>query len=128
MIHRAVLGSLERFIGILIEQCAGNFPFWLAPVQARVLTITEAHAARANEIVAVLREGGFRVEADAANEKIGGKIRDARLMRIPFVLVVGDREVTEGTVSVRERPDKDLGSMSLSAVAELFSNLERSKK
>ena len=128
MIHRAVLGSLERFIGILIEQCAGNFPFWIAPVQARVLTITEAHAARAHEVAAVLRDAGYRVEVDAANEKIGGKIRDARLMRIPFVLVVGDREVTEGTISVRERPDKDLGSMSLPAVGELFSNLERSKK
>jgi threonyl-tRNA synthetase len=128
MIHRAVLGSLERFIGILIEQCAGNFPFWLAPIQARVLTITDAHAARAREVAAVLQAADFRVDVDAANEKIGAKIREARLQRIPFLLVVGDREVSEGTVSVRERPDKDLGSLTVSAVQDLFANLERTKK
>jgi threonyl-tRNA synthetase len=128
MIHRAILGSLERFIGILIEQCAGNFPFWLAPVQARVVTIGEAHAEYAGRIAADLKAAGFRIEVDASNSKIGAKIRDARLMRIPFVLVVGDRETAEGTIAVRERPDKDLGSMTADAVRELFSNLERTKK
>jgi threonyl-tRNA synthetase len=128
MIHRAVLGSLERFIGILIEQCAGNFPFWLAPEQARIVTIGEAHAPAANEAAAVLRAAGFRIEVDASNSKVGAKIRDARLMRVPFVLVIGDREVAEKTVSVRERPDKDLGSMTLDQVREHFSNQERSKK
>ncbi len=128
MIHRAVLGSLERFIGILIEQCSGNFPFWLAPEQARVVTIGEAHAAAANEAASALRAAGFRIEVDATNSKVGAKIRDARLMRIPFVLVIGDRELSEKTLSVRERPDKDLGSMTLDQVRELFSNLERSKK
>ncbi len=106
----------------------GNFPFWLAPEQARVVTIGEAHAAAANEAASALRAAGFRIEVDATNSKVGAKIRDARLMRIPFVLVIGDRELSEKTLSVRERPDKDLGSMTLDQVRELFSNLERSKK
>jgi threonyl-tRNA synthetase len=128
MIHRAILGSLERFIGILIEQCAGNFPFWLAPEQARVLTIGDAHVPYATELVAKLRRAGFRVEADTTGERIGSKIREARLQRIPYLLTVGDREVAEGKVAVRERPEKDLGSMSGEALAAFFADLERSKK
>jgi threonyl-tRNA synthetase len=127
MIHRAILGSLERFIGILIEQCSGNFPFWLAPVQARVLNIAEAHAAYANEATAALVGAGFRVEADVSAQKVGAKIRESRLERIPYLLVVGDREVAERTFAVRERPEKDLGSMRLEQVLELFAALERNK-
>lgn len=127
MIHRAILGSLERFIGILIEQCTGNFPFWLAPEQARVVTISETHAAYANEAAAVLKAAGVRIAVDASGSKVGAKIRDARLMRVPFILVVGDRESSERTLAVRERPDKDRGSMSVEAVREMFADLERSK-
>ncbi len=128
MIHRAILGSLERFVGVLIEQTSGNFPFWLAPEQARVLPIAEGHMAYAKEFVAALEAAGHRVGLDVSNQKVGAKIRDARLMRIPYVLVVGDREVAEGTVAVRERPDKDLGPMTRDGVLALFADLERTKK
>jgi threonyl-tRNA synthetase len=128
VIHRAILGSIERFIGILIEQCAGNFPFWLAPEQARVATISQAQTGWAEEVRRQLWQAGFRVEADVSDSKIGAKVRDARLQRIPYTLVVGDREVSERTASVRERPDKELGSLSVDAIKELFLDLERSKK
>ena len=128
MIHRAVLGSIERFIGVLIEQTSGNFPFWLAPEQARVLPIADAHTPYAREFVASLEASGHRIGLDGSNQKVGAKIRDARLMRIPYLLVVGDREVAEGTVSVRERPDKDLGAMPKDQVLALFNELERTKK
>jgi threonyl-tRNA synthetase len=128
MIHRAILGSLERFIGILIEQCSGNFPFWLAPEQARVLTIGENHVAYGQELTAILRKAGFRVEIDASGERIGSKVREARLMRVPYLLTVGDREVAERKAAVRERPEKDLGAMSPEALLAFFAELERNKK
>ncbi len=118
MLHRAILGSLERFIGILIEQHAGAFPPWLAPTQAVVLTITERHDAYAAEVAESLKKQGFRVVADLRNEKIGFKIREHTLQRVPYLLVVGDREQEGRAVAVRTRGGEDLGSMSLQAFAE----------
>ncbi|MEO8673220.1 MAG: threonine--tRNA ligase [Tahibacter sp.] len=118
MLHRAIVGSLERFIGVLIEHHAGNFPSWLAPVQAVVLNITDAQAEFASETVQTLVQQGFRVEADLRNEKIGYKIREHTLQKVPYLLVVGDRERDSGTISVRGRAGEDIGNMSVSAFAD----------
>jgi threonyl-tRNA synthetase len=118
MLHRAILGSLERFIGVLIEHYAGAFPAWLAPVQAVVLTITEKQNAYAQELEALLREHGFRAQADLRNEKIGLKIREHTLQRVPYLLVVGAKEAENRTVAVRTRKGKDLGAMSIEDFAE----------
>jgi threonyl-tRNA synthetase len=112
MLHRAVLGSFERFIGILIEHYEGAFPLWLAPRQAVVVNITDKHAGYAGEVAERLRAAGFRVEADLRNEKIGFKIRELELAKVPYVIVVGDKEVASETVSVRARHGRDLGSLS----------------
>ena len=122
MLHRAILGSLERFIGILIENYAGWMPAWLAPVQAVVLNITDRQDERCKEIAESLENQGFRVEFDLRNEKIGFKIRAHTLNRVPFLLVVGDREVEEGTVAVRTREGENLGSMKVEAFAEHLRN------
>jgi threonyl-tRNA synthetase len=111
MLHRAILGSLERFIGILIENHAGKMPVWLAPVQAVVLNITDRQDERCREITESLENQGFRVDLDLRNEKIGFKIRHHTLRRVPYLLVVGDREVEAGTVAVRTREGDNLGSM-----------------
>ncbi len=113
MLHRAIVGSLERFIGVLIEHHAGNFPSWLAPVQAVVMNITDAQADAVTEAVQTLVAQGFRVEADLRNEKIGYKIREHTLQKVPYLLVIGDREKENGAVSVRIRSGEDLGSMSV---------------
>lgn len=113
MIHRVIFGSIERFIGILTEHFAGAFPAWIAPVQARVLTITERSDARAKQVLDVLAEAGLRTETDLRNEKIGFKIREAQAQRIPYMLVLGDKEVESGMVAVRSRKDGDLGVMPL---------------
>ncbi|MCP5159323.1 MAG: threonine--tRNA ligase [Gammaproteobacteria bacterium] len=118
MLHRAILGSLERFIGILIEQYAGALPTWLAPVQAVVLDITDHQAEYAARVEKSLSQQGFRVLADLRNEKIGFKIREHTLQRVPYLLVVGDREMATESVAVRTRTGKDLGSMTLAAFAE----------
>ncbi len=118
MIHRALLGSLERFFGVLIEHFAGRFPPWLAPVQAMVLNITDRQAEYAGQIVESLKNQGFRAEADLRNEKIGFKIREHTLHRVPYLLVVGDRELESGTVAVRSRSGEDLGSMALEGFVE----------
>ena len=118
MLHRAILGSLERFIGILIEHHAGQFPAWLAPVQAVVMNITDAQADFAAEVAQTLVSKGFRVEADLRNEKIGYKIREHTLGKVPYLLVVGDREREAGAVAVRARAGEDLGSMPIEAFAE----------
>jgi threonyl-tRNA synthetase len=118
MLHRAVFGSLERFIGILIEEYAGAFPAWLAPVQAVVLTITDKQAEYALEVEKYLLKAGFRVEADLRNEKIGFKIREHTLQRTPYLLVIGEREAQEGKLAVRTRSGEDLGSMTPSAFLE----------
>lgn len=113
MIHRAILGTFERLLGILIEHHAGAFPPWLAPEQVRVLPITDDQAARATEIVAVLREKGLRASADTRSEKVGKKIREAQLQRIPWQLILGKKEVAEGSVSVRYLKAGDAGSRPL---------------
>jgi len=118
MLHRAIVGSMERFIGILIEHHAGNFPTWLAPVQAVVLNITDAQADYARQVAASLNEAGFRAHADLRNEKIGYKIREHTLQKVPWLLVIGDREKEKGAISVRTRSGEDLGSMSLPAFVE----------
>jgi threonyl-tRNA synthetase len=118
MLHRAIVGSMERFIGILIEHHAGNFPTWLAPVQAVVLNITDGQADYTQGIATDLNKAGFRAQADLRNEKIGYKIRAHTLQKVPWLLVVGDRETEKGAVSVRTRSGEDLGSMSLPAFVE----------
>ncbi len=127
MIHRAVLGSLERFMGVLIEHCAGAFPMWLAPEQVRILPITERTVAYGGEIAARLGQAGLRVEVDSRNEKIGAKIRAAQLDKIPFMLVIGDREQENGTVAVRSRREGDLGAESIDAFLERAEALCRDK-
>jgi len=118
MLHRAIVGSMERFIGILIEHHAGNFPVWLSPIQAVVMNITDAQADYVAEVTNSLVKQGFRVESDLRNEKIGYKIREHTLQKVPFLLVVGDREKENGQVAVRARSGEDLGSMPLSAFVE----------
>ncbi len=115
MLHRAILGSLERFIGILIEEYAGAFPLWLAPVQAVVMNITDNQAAYTQECAEMLKKQGLRVKSDLRNEKIGFKIREHTLQRIPYLLVVGDREMENRSVAVRTRQGDDLGPMTLEA-------------
>jgi threonyl-tRNA synthetase len=113
MIHRVVLGSIERFIAVLIEHFAGAFPFWIAPVQVAVLTITSAQEPWGREVAARLRGAGFRVEEDFRNEKIGFKIRESQLQKVPFMAILGPREMAEGTVAVRRREQGDTGAMAL---------------
>jgi threonyl-tRNA synthetase len=120
MIHRALMGSLERFFGILIEHYAGAFPLWLAPVQVMILNITDAQAEYAKGILTALTAAGIRAQFDDRNEKIGLKIREATLQKIPYMLVVGDKEVASSTVAVRTRSGKDLGAMPIDKVIALF--------
>jgi len=118
MLHRAILGSLERFIGILIEHYAGALPTWLAPDQAVVMDITDKQAEYAKKVEETLKNQGVRVKSDLRNEKIGFKIREHTIQRVPYLLVVGDREAESDTVAVRTRSGKDLGSLSLQALSE----------
>jgi threonyl-tRNA synthetase len=127
MIHRALFGSMERFFGVLIEHYAGAFPFWLAPVQVMVLPITDRINEYAEEVARELRASGLRVEANLRGEKIGAKIRDAQLQKVPFMLVVGDRELEEGRVAVRERARGDIGTMTLDEFTEMARGLVRSR-
>jgi len=120
MLHRAVLGSFERFIGILIEHYEGSFPVWLAPVQAVVLNITDRQADYARSVAEAFQNKGFRVENDLRNEKIGFKIREHTLLRTPYLLVVGDREMEAGAVAVRTREGDDVGTMSLDQAIDLL--------
>jgi threonyl-tRNA synthetase len=122
MIHRAPFGSMERFMGILIEHFAGAFPLWLAPEQARVMVVSEKYSAYGRKVEAELRAKGFRVSGDYRPEKIGYKIREAQLEKVPYMLVVGEKEQTAGSVAVRDRVDGDLGAM---PVAELVARLEQ---
>src|SRR5207245_2582183 len=115
MLHRAIVGSLERFIGILIEHYAGALPLWLAPVQAVVLNITDRQAEYAKRVAAALKAAGFRVAADLRNEKITYKIREHSLQKLPYQVIVGDKELEANSVAVRTRGGEDLGSMSLDA-------------
>jgi threonyl-tRNA synthetase len=127
MIHRAMLGSLERFMAILIEQTAGAFPVWLAPVQGVVLPISEKFAAYGKRVRETLAAAGLRVELDDRNEKLGYRIREAQLQKVPYMLVVGAREEEDGTVSVRRRAGEDLGALSLEAFAARAQGLAASR-
>jgi len=118
MLHRVIYGSIERFIGILTEHFAGAFPTWLAPVQVRVLPISDKHYAYAQNVYGRLLENDIRAELDDRNEKVGYKIREAQLQKIPYMLIVGDKEVEQGTVSLRSRKEGDLGAISLSEFIE----------
>ena len=122
MIHRALLGSIERFFGILVEHYAGVFPTWLAPVQAKVLPITDKQAEYANQVRDQLLVAGFRVDIDLRNEKVGLKIREAEKAKIPYMLVVGDRESQANTVSVRKRSGTNVGTLKITEVLELIRN------
>ena len=127
MLHRAVLGSFERFIGILIEHYEGAFPAWLAPVQAVVLNITDRQADYACVVTETLQNKGFRAENDLRNEKIGFKIREHTLLKTPYLLVVGDREKETQSVAVRTREGEDLGAMSLERFIALLGDSVRER-
>ena len=127
MIHRALLGSIERFIGVITEHFAGAFPTWLSPVQVKVLPITDRAAAYADQVAAQLDQAGYRVEVDHRNEKIGKKIREATMEKVPYMLVVGDRDMEGQTVSVRMRSGEDLGAMSCVQFQALLAEDVRTK-
>jgi threonyl-tRNA synthetase len=123
MIHRALFGSMERFFGVLIEHYAGAFPLWLAPVQVAVLPITDRVNEYAEKVAAELRAAGLRVETNLRSEKIGAKIRDAQMQKTPFMLVLGDREMEQGNIAVRERSQGDIGAMSTKDFVEMARGL-----
>ncbi|HSN24407.1 MAG TPA: threonine--tRNA ligase, partial [Methylomicrobium sp.] len=118
MLHRAILGSLERFTGILIEHYAGTFPVWLSPVQAVILTIADRHDQYADETLKVLEKQGFRVKIDLRNEKIGFKIREHSMQRVPYLLIIGDKELDDRTITVRTQKGDNLGSLTVQEFAE----------
>ncbi|MCF8176473.1 MAG: threonine--tRNA ligase, partial [Burkholderiaceae bacterium] len=118
MLHRAILGSLERFIGILVENHAGAFPLWLAPVQVVVMNISEAQTDYAENVAKMLRDAGLRVESDLRGEKINYKIREHSLLKRPYIVVVGDKEKAAGLIALRARGNQDLGQMSPQALIE----------
>ena len=122
MLHRAILGSFERFIGILIEHYEGAFPAWLAPTQAVIANITDKQSLFVKKVHQSLRNKGYRVDADLRNEKIGFKIREHTIQKVPYLLVVGDKEVENQTVAVRARNGEDLGSMSIEAFEQLLAH------
>ena len=128
MIHRAILGSFERFIGILIEEYDGSFPAWLAPIQAVIMNISDKHVEKAQEYEKKLSSWGFRAKLDLRNEKITYKIRDHSIQRIPFQLIVGDREVENNSVSIRTRKGEDLGSLTLEEFKKLLDKIIKSKE
>ncbi len=128
MIHRVILGSIERFIGILIEHYAGAFPLWIAPVQARILTVTERNDEHAEYLLKSLKEAGFRAEADLRNEKLGLKVREAQLQKIPYMLVIGDREAEQGGVTPRLRNGKNLAFMSTDEIIQHLKEEERQRR
>jgi threonyl-tRNA synthetase len=127
MIHRALFGSVERFFGVLVEHYAGAFPFWLAPVQISVLPITDRIQDYAEEIGNELKKLGFRVEINLKSDKIGAKIRDAQMQKVPLMLVLGDKEKEEGKVAVRERKAGDLGAMTLDEFKEMARRLKETR-
>lgn len=120
MIHRVVFGSIERFIGILIEHFAGKFPLWLSPVQVKILPISDKFIGYAKNVEESLKNEGLRCELDTRAEKIGYKIRSARMERIPYILVVGEKESADNSVSVRKRDDGDLGCMPISQLLDIL--------
>jgi threonyl-tRNA synthetase len=122
MVHRVILGAIERFIGVLIEHHAGSFPLWLSPVQAIIVNVTDNQSAYAQEVFEALREAGVRVQIDLRNEKLGFKIREAQVEKIPYMLVVGDKEMADGTVAPRYRSGANLESMTPAAFANFVAN------
>ena len=128
MIHRAILGSLERFIGILTEEFTGAFPTWLAPTQIVVSNITDAQSEYVHNVVKELKANGIRAKADVRNEKIGFKIREHTLKKVPYLLVVGDKEKESGNVAVRTRKGDDLGVMPVAEFTKILSDVIKSKK
>jgi len=122
MLHRVIVGSIERFIGVLIEHYAGSFPLWLSPVQAVVLNVTDSQAEYAQQVFEMLREAGIRVELDVRNEKLGFKIREAQVAKIPYMLVIGDREVEDNTITPRYRDGKNLNAMSVADFVSMVKN------
>jgi threonyl-tRNA synthetase len=120
MLHRTILGSLERFMGILVEHYAGAFPYWLAPVQAKVIQISREHESYAAEIESRLKESGVRAERDIRDEKLGKKIRDAQMEKIPYMLIIGKKEAEERSVSVRSRSEGDMGGKTWPELKELL--------
>jgi len=128
MVHRALLGALERFFGILVEHYAGAFPVWLAPLQVMMIPIADRHHAYAHQVAQELRAAGLRVEVDDSDDRMGAKIRNAQLQKIPYMLVVGDREVEEGTVSVRLRTEEDLGPHPLADFKTRFLDVVHAKR
>ncbi|HTH50696.1 MAG TPA: threonine--tRNA ligase, partial [Pyrinomonadaceae bacterium] len=127
MIHRALFGSIERFFGVLIEHYAGAFPLWLAPVQVSVLPITDRINEYADSVAAELRGAGFRVESITRSDKIGAKIRDAQLQKVPYMLILGDKELDEQKVAVRDRKQGDIGAMPLSEFLEMIKEQRSSR-
>ena len=128
MIHRVILGSIERFIGVLIEHYAGAFPLWIAPIQARILTVTERNNEHAEALLKSLRDAGVRAEADLRNEKLGLKVREAQLQKIPYMLVIGDKEVEQGGVTPRLRNGKNLAFMTIDEIIHLLKEEERQRR
>ena len=128
MIHRAILGSIERFIGIITEEYAGFFPAWLAPTQAVVMNITDSQADYVQQVVKTLSDAGLRVKADLRNEKVGFKIREHTLRRVPYMLVCGDKEIAEGKIAVRTRKGADLGTFKVEEFAEILKNQVRGRE
>jgi threonyl-tRNA synthetase len=120
MVHRAILGSMERFFAVLVEHYAGAFPTWLAPVQAAVLSIADRHAEYANQVVGQLRSSGIRAEADTRGERLGAKIRDAQMQKVPYMLVVGDKEAEAGAAALRLRTGQDLGATPVDAIGRMI--------
>ena len=128
MMHRAILGSFERFIGILIEQYDGSFPLWLSPIQAVVMNVSEKHSNRVREITEILKKNEIKVISDLRNEKITYKIRDHSIQKIPYQIVIGDKEVEEGSISVRDRESQKQSSMSESDFSKMVLRKIRSKE
>ncbi len=113
MIHRAVLGSIERFLGVLIEHCGGNFPVWLAPVQVKILTVTDSQDAYARKVYEQFLRAGIRSELDLRNEKLGYKVREAEVQKVPYMIVIGDKEVSTTTVALRGRKGEKIPPLSV---------------
>ena len=128
LIHRAIFGSFERFIAVLIEHFAGAFPLWLAPIQLRILTIADRHIEHGQSVRSKLEASGFRVELDDRQEKIGLKIREAQLQKVPYMLVIGDRETENGTVALRSRRAGDQGPRAVEVLIEALSEEVRLKR
>lgn len=128
MLHRAILGSLERFIGILIEQHAGTLPTWLAPVQVMVMVIADRHADYAHKVFKTLESQGIRVKIDLRNEKIGFKIRGHSIQRVPYLVIIGDKELEEQSMTVRTQKGDDLGSLSMESFSAQLAQVIENKE